>query len=281
MGGAVYVGGGSTGSGRGEMSDYVVFRYDLAKNEWSHLPPSTVTCYALVQFKGELLLLGGKELGGTVSGKVYRFKMDSKEWEEFLTPLTTPRMAPCAAATQTALAVGGGMITSAMSVVEVYSTFTSQWHKAESLPFPCTIASSVTIGNTWYILGGFLPGYCPSKAVLAVSLNSLVQKAVTASDQEPSVWKMIPETQLCGSTAASFGSYLVSVGGFDAKGHAGRAICVFVQSSNAWVRVTQLPVAREGCTAVELAHKKLFIVGGKDIKENNTSTVFIGSLATH
>jgi len=280
MEGAVYVGGGSTGSGRGEMSDYVVFRYDLAKNEWTHLPPSIVTCYALVQFMGELVLIGGKELGGTVSGKVYCFKMDSKEWEEFLTPLTTPRMAPCVAATQSALAVGGGMITSAMSVVEIYSRDTSQWHKADPLPLPCTIASSVTIGNTWYILGGFLPGYQPSKAVLAVSLDSLTQKAMSSSDQESSVWKMIPETHFCGSTAASFGSHLLSVGGFDAKGHAGQAICVFVQSSNSWVRVTKLPVAREGCTAVELPHKQLFIVGGKDIKEKNTSTVFIGSLAT-
>ena len=141
----MYVGGGSTGSGRGEMSDYVVFRYDLAKNEWSHLPPSTVTCYALVQFKGELLLLGGKELGGTVSGKVYRFKMDSKEWEEFF---YSQDGSLCGSNPDGPCCWWRDDYTSAMSVVEVYSTFTSQWHKAESLPFTCTIASSVTIGNT-------------------------------------------------------------------------------------------------------------------------------------
>ena len=282
IGESVYVGGGSTGSGRGELSDFVVFRFDLTKNEWSSLPPCSVICFGLVHFMSELVLVGGREMGGGVSSRVYRFKTDTQKWEEFIPPMPTPRMAPCMTATQSALIVAGGMSIDAMSLVEIYSTVTSQWHKVDPLPLPCTLATSVTIGNTWYILGGFLPGYKPSKVVLSAPVDSLVQKATSDSKHKsPSVWETLPDTCLCGTTAATFGSHLLWVGGFDAKGCAGRAICVYVTHSNSWVKVTELPVPREGCTAMELPNKKLFVVGGKDTKERNTSTTFIGSLATH
>lgn len=282
IGESVYVGGGSTGSGRGELSDFVVFRFDLTKNEWNSLPPCSVICFGLVYFMSELVLVGGRELGGGVSSRVCHFKTDTQKWEEFIPPMPTPRMAPCMTATQSALIVAGGMSIDAMSLVEVYSTVTSQWHKVDPLPLPCTLATSVTISNTWYILGGFLPGYKPSKVVLSAPVDSLVQKATSDSKHKsPSVWEMLPDTRFCGTTAATFGNHLLLVGGFDAKGCACRAIYVYTPHSNSWVKVTELPVPREGCTAVELPNKKLFVVGGKDTKERNTSTTFVGSLPTH
>ena len=282
IGESVYVGGGSTGSGRGELSDFVVFRFDLAKKEWSTLPPCSVICFGLVHFTSELVLVGGRELGGNVSSQVCHFKMDTHTWEQFIPPMTTPRMAPCMTATQSALVVARGMSIDVMSLVEVYSTVTSQWYRADPFPLPCAFATSAAIGNTWYILGGFLPGFKPSKVVLSAPVDSLVQKATSDSKHKsPSIWKKLPDTHFCGTTVASFGNHLLSVGGFDAKGTAGHAIYVYAPHSNSWVKVTKLPVPREGCTAVELPDKKLFVVGGKDTREKNTSTTVIGSLVTH
>jgi len=50
MGGKVYVRGGTSEE---------VFQYNTSRDEWSHLPPHPVYRFALAQFTGHLITVGG------------------------------------------------------------------------------------------------------------------------------------------------------------------------------------------------------------------------------
>ena len=92
MGEKVYVGGGSVK----RAENYIrllqrVYQYDPSRDEWSHLPPCQVIGFAMAQFVGNLITVGGIATGvtgmlrgvtvgllhgnlvkGLVTGKVYR-----------------------------------------------------------------------------------------------------------------------------------------------------------------------------------------------------------------
>ena len=87
MGEKVYVGGGVTEE---PADDFHVFQYTTTRDEWSRLPPHTVSWFAMAQFTGNLITVGGMIHSGA-TGKVYRFKEESQEWVEFLKPMPTAR----------------------------------------------------------------------------------------------------------------------------------------------------------------------------------------------
>ena len=108
IGEKVYVGGGRPD--RDEDSD-LVFQYNSSSNEWRHLPPHPVYRFAMAQFMGSLITVGGEgAVGGVdITGKVYRFKEESQEWDEFLKPMPTARCILTVATNQsTIIAIGGG-----------------------------------------------------------------------------------------------------------------------------------------------------------------------------
>ena len=115
IGSKVYVGGGVTDSVEDRNQ---VFQYDLSHNEWSRLPSHQVKVFAMAQFKGHLITVGGKILRGGYTGKVYHFKEQSQKWEEFIKPMLTARSWPSVATTQSAIvASGGGSLMSRMAMV--------------------------------------------------------------------------------------------------------------------------------------------------------------------
>ena len=152
----VYVGGGVTD----KAEDIVhVFRYITTRDEWSRLPPHHACYFAMAQFAGNLITVGGG-IPGIVTGKVYRFKDESQNWEEFLKPMPTARFFLSVATTQSAIIASGGTTgvrddeVSRCTTVEVYCSETSQWYTADPLPAPHHVMSSVTIADTCFLLGG-------------------------------------------------------------------------------------------------------------------------------
>ena len=100
----LYVGGG------GADNDQYVLQYNPTKDEWSRLPPHQVTSFAMAQFVGKLITVGGGILHGDgFTGKVYRFKRKSHKWEEFLKPMPTARCYLSVATTQSAIVASGGL----------------------------------------------------------------------------------------------------------------------------------------------------------------------------
>ena len=304
IGSKVYVGGGATDHENVEVLNQV-FQYDTSRDEWSRLPPWKVIFFAMAQFAGNLITVGGrirtdgltgkvqqhrKEIPDDgVTGKVYRFKKKSKKWEEFLKPMPTARFRLSVATTQSAIVASGGATgisdNKAVScdTVEVYSSETSQWHTADPLPVPCGSTTSVTIADTWYLLGGGGTGGKSITTVQYAPLTTLIQKAtspILKSVSPTSVWKTLPDTPLMWSTAASLSGNLLAVGGWDDNTPAFPAVYVFLPVTDSWVRVTigELPEPCYACTAVQLSSNQLLIVGGKDELRKRIKTAFLGSI---
>jgi len=284
MGEKVYMGGGVT-----EYEEkFHVFQYTTTRDEWSRLPPHHVCFFAMARFTGELITVGGMIPASGPTGKVYRFKEESQEWEEFLKPMPTARYFLSVATTQSTIIAseGGTGVRDGKNVrcvtVEVYSRETSQWYTADPLPAPYYMMSSVTIADTCYLLGGIEGDRKTVTTVLYASLTSLIQKATSPTHQSASrtsVWKTLPDTPLKSSAAASLSGNLLAVGGHDTK-NAFPDINVFFPLTNSWVRITtgDLPQPRDSCTAVQLSPNTMIVIGGKDSKDKRTKTVFMGTV---
>ena len=287
MGEKVYVRGGHPKSSKDRNQ---VFQYDPSRDEWSHLPPCQVKFFAMAQFMGNLVTVGGGIAGGGITGKVYRFKEQSQKWEEFLKPMPTARFYLSVATTQSAIVASGGVTDVRdddqpvpCATVEVYSSETSQWHTADPLPVPCKLVTSVIIADTWYLLGGIGSGGKSLTTVQYVPLTTLIQKATSPTHQSAShisVWKTLPDT-LKRSAASSLSGNLLAVGGYNNKTPASPAVHIFFPYTNSWVRTTtgDLPVSRWACTVVQLSSNRLLVVGGTDDQDKPTNTAFLGSIA--
>ena len=285
MGEKVYIGGGHTK--HNEDADQVV-RYDPSKDEWSRLPPCQVSAFAIAQFNRNLIIVGGVTQVG-MTGKVYCFKEESQKWVELLKPMPTARTGLSVATTQSTIVASGGAIgfrkgkPVPCTTVEVYSSKTSQWHTADPLPVPCVVMTSVTIADTWYLLGGVGTDGNGLTTVLHTPLTDLIQKATSPTHQSAShmsVWKTLPDTPLLLSAAASLSGSLLAVGGFNYKKGISTAVHVFLPLTNSWVRVTtgDLPEPRYNSAVVQLSSNQVLVVGGGDNRVKYTKTVFLGSI---
>ena len=283
------MGGGKTDS---DDDDYLVFQYNPASDEWTALPPCPVIAFGLGQLSGELLTVGGAARDHTITKKVYRYKPESQQWEEFLHPMPTARYFPTVISAQSALTACGGATNSSgvpCTTVEVYTTETSQWHTTNPLPVPCWGMSSATINNTAYLLGGVGTDDKPTKTVLYAPVASLIQRATSRPQQSASAarpdstssaWKTLRDTPLVWSAAASLGGMLLAVGGGDDLHDILPAVHVYSPATSTWIRVQSgdLPEPRYCCTAVELAGNGRLLVGGRDQYWKRTNTVFLGSV---
>ena len=290
MGEKVYMGGGETEG----VKDYrQVFQYDPSQDTWSHLPSHHVIAFGMAAFAGNLVTVGGviPDDGGATS-KVYHFKEQSQRWEEFVRPMPTARAQPSVATTQSAIVASGGVTgfrddNKAVTcvAVEVYSSESSQWHTAHSLPVPCWGMSSVTIADTWYQLGGTSTDGNFVPIVKYTSLSILIQKATLpshVSGSHLSVWNTLPDTPLTASAAVSLSGSLVAIGGGEEKTGVSPAVYVFFPFINSWIRATgNLPEPRRVSTAVQLSSNQVLVVGGYDNQGKYTKTVYQGSITIY
>ena len=290
MGEKVYIGGGGTELSEGRNQ---VFQYNPSQNEWSRLPPNHVHMvgFAMAQFTGSLITVGGMMQNDTICGKVYRFQDKSQKWEEFLKPMPTGRTHLSVATTQSAIVASGGVTDVrydklvACATVEVFSSETFRWHTAEPLPVPCWGRTSTIITDTWYLIGGTGAVSKDITGVLYAPLATLVQNSLavrrfTSPASHMSVWKTLPDTPLKNSAAASLSGNLLAVGGKSDKTTASHTVHVFLPITNSWVRVTtgDLPEPHYNCTAVQLSSNQLLVLGGRDNQRKITKTVFLGSI---
>ena len=308
IGEKVYMGGGST---EDVEDDCQIFQFDPSLDEWSRLPPHQVKYFAMAQFMVNLITVGGMIQEGSITSKVYRFKEQSQKWEEFLKPIPTGRIFHSVTTTQSTIVASGGVTDHSddakpvpCATVEVYNSETSQWYTADPLPVPCAGMTSVTIANTWYLLGGggSADNNKPIPTVLYAPLTTLIQRAISPPCQSASpmsVWKTLPDTPLTLSAAASLSGSLLAVGGLnsanpsssavqalrhflgrDNKSCTYPAVHVFFPLTNSWVRVTNgdLPEPCHACTAVHLSSNRVLVVGGHDNQHKGIKKIFLGSV---
>ena len=287
MGGKVYVGGGSTMYSPCESCNQV-FQYDSFSNEWSRLPPLKVIFFAMAQFEGALITVGGWIPYNGVTGEVYYLEEESQKWAEFLKPMPTARYCASVATTWSAIVVSGGAagvrdpgFPVFCATVEVYNSITDQWYTVDLLPVPSGEIASVIIEDTWYLLGGNFRG-CQ---VLHTPLTTLIQKAIPSAHQSAShtsVWKFLPDTPLLGSAATSMSGSLLAVGGYVLEGEAkvSEKIHIFFPNTNSWASLGNLPEPRFASAVVHLSSNQVLVVGGRDNQTEHTKTVFLGTITS-
>ncbi len=287
VGGKVYVGAGATSS---EDDAYLVFQYDPERDGWATLPPCPVRLFALGQFQGHIVTVGGVlHRGGGTTNKLHRYKEESQEWVEFLLPLPTARSRLSVITTRSAIIACGGRDSAweRCATIKVYTVETGQWLTADPLPIPCSAMTFITIADTCYLLGGLDNSEGPIRRVLSAPISSLVEKAMSpprrlASFFNRSLWKSLQDTPLNCSTAACLSGCLLAVGGRDDRDQESPAVHMFQPQTNAWVRMTSgdLPVAVRQAAAIQLPDNKLLVCGGWTTGVGYTKDVYMASI-TH
>ncbi len=293
VGGRIYTGGGLT-KDKG-LDKWKVFEYFPEGDEWTLLPDHSHRLFALGQFRGQLIAVGGVSEEGERTGRVCHYKKESRQWTEFLKPLTTARSALSIVTTQSAIIACGGVAKGEdkpvlCATVELYTTETDQWHTTDPLPIACMLMSSITINDTWYLLGGFYAPDNPTKTVLSASISSLVHKAMShpqqpaassQQDSHTSVWKTLPDIPVKGSAAASLGGCLLAVGGADKQVEKPTpAVHVYFPPTSSWVKLTAGELPQPLCllTTVQLSCNKLLTFGGSTDCDHSAKIVYIGTV---
>ncbi len=286
----IYAGGGYS-----ETHTYTICRYSPAGDLWTALPKCPTRTFGLTEIECKPVLIGGIPVTRRVAdgpcNDVYTLE-ESREWRKTLPPLPTARLYPTVFRYQSFLIACGGITSytdsnnhTSTSAVEVFSSKTSQWYKAEPLPIALHAMSYTIIDDTCYLIGGKSAVGASNRAFCA-SLPSLIQQTMaqtdpqspTASSSPPSaIWRELTDCSLVQPTAASFRGCLLAIGG-RRSGIASSQVYVYSSITNLWQPMpnAELPEPRYYATAIQLANGDIILMGGK-VANDLYCTTFIGS----
>ena len=222
------------------------------------------------------------------SNEVYTYDEKSLKWKQTIPPLQTARVSPGVLSLQSALIVAGGELkqNSYANTVEIYKPGMSLWQETDPLPTACCEMSTVSIGNTCYVLGGYK---YPSnlKQVLYASLDDLIYKASSANVHNISgkkdilsAWKVLPDTPVYIPSAAMLSGNLLTIGGDKTieGGARTRKVYMYSHSVNSWIYISDLPAPRSMTTVANLSSTEILVIGG-EYGGNRMKTVYKGTLS--
>lgn len=254
-----------------------MFEYDQVEDKWKTLPDCPTRLFGLVQFRGNLLLLGGVTETGMLSGTVYKFNKATQRWEEGpIPPMLTKRFQMTVFSHGTALAVCGGVVQgrNVTNSVEVFAN--GKWQKGPDLPHRCCLSKPVVIGNQCYLMGGLfcISPDAPTKVVLTTNLSSLFTQDQVIKQKK--IWE-VHSTEICKitqykSAPSNYGGMLLALGGWDSALLCPSAdILLYSSKKGFWIKIEDLPTACSSSTATtQLQNGHILIAGG--IKKDANST---------
>ena len=305
VGDMVYYGSGTTTISEGETQRYKIFSYESSRDKWRPVDRCPVVGFGMVNFMDQLTLVGGAyestkddaKSPYALTGDVYTYDPETKEYEKSIPAMSAARLLPTVLTYGSTLISCGGVVLDerhdiCVSTVEVYSSESMQWYRAEPLPLACTGMSYTTIHEHSYLLGGFTDTDFdhPTMIVFSVSLQQLVEDALLKSrvfggggaaaldSPTPKIWQKYPDAPRYAATATSIGGCLVAVGGSDESlEHKSGALHVYSPLTHSWVRMDDIPVMCFACAVARLPHSELLIIGGMGHDEDDAlKTVFRG-----
>ena len=149
--GTLYVGGGLADK---TNNMYIVMAYDTQSCKWHTLPPYSAEKFAMTTIHNKLVLVGGRNNYYDVD-QLGVWQTDSNQWTLPFPPMPTPHHSPSATSYKHWLVVAGGSILTSLLNVEVLNVDNNQWSTGPSIPTPWQSMKSTTIGDTWYLMGGY------------------------------------------------------------------------------------------------------------------------------
>ena len=240
----------------------------LGNEHWFRLPDNPYKEFGLAVIDGLLTSVGGwNSRYATNTLLSLTGEGERKQWSEVLPPMPTPRRRTAPITTEQALVIAGGIADDELSTVEVMDINTKQWTTVCPLPRTLRSLSGVVCGNSLYLAGGFIGRY-GSKSVFTCSLSDLWQPETLGSrmqetlTRQSNVWKVIRSLPVTDSTLASFGGYLLAIGGRDNSGNPTTDVYRYDSLTESWPVFSQMKKKRSVCLAVTLSEGQHVIVGG-------------------
>ena len=279
-------------NGKVYVSDPVgdLFEYTRETDQWEDLPTPTVQ-YGFVSLNGKLALVSGIKGGiDKYSRTIYVWDGEIQQWTEPYPPLPAAQQWPGCACYQHYLIVAGGMMETKVNScksVDVLDTKSGQWYKAPLMPYTGREIRSVVVGQTLYLLNRFQGIATASKAIVRVSLPTLITHAIQGKNQDSSIWEKLPDVPHYDSTLFSIGRMLLVAGGSSGgtaktlfKGSKGVAdIHLFNPHINVWMKIAELPEARFSPACIMLPSGELLVAGG-GCEAKLTGATFLSSVYT-
>lgn len=282
VGEKVYVGGGISD----KKMMFKIHIYNLSEDRWRYYSRTRVALFGMAYFKNNIITVGGTNNEGVMVGEVCNFDESSRDWKECVKKMPTARASLSVLTTSNSIVACGGMTLChggepvPCATVEVYTRKTGMWYKADSLPYPCATMSSTRIGDKFYLLGEIQneKNFTVNNSVSA-SIAELIERATSPDSLRvpySSSWKTLPAYPLVGSAATSLSGTLITVGGHDNETQP--SIYVYWSKSRCWKKAetSDMPVARGGPTAIEIARSTVLVMGGEDFEGDISDAMYVG-----
>ena len=289
--GQVYVGGGNTDS---DENCYLVCKYDPVRNEWSILPRAPVMSFGVGQLNEKLLLVGGMLENEARTADVRAFE-NSQQWEKSIPAMPSPRSAAAVLSHKNSLVISGGKSDTGepCATIFVYCSLTSQWSSVGPLPFPCWRQSCAVLHNSCFFAGG---QNGPHTHQQRKSIISTIFPSCSLMDN-------LPDMPHYDSSIAAIGGSILAIGGASkvmytpmdalftavttfsrntpeyAYGESTSSnVYAYCPSASSWVHIGDIPAPRNKIATATLPSGELFIMGGGDINNKFSKTVYLGSI---
>ena len=149
-----------------------------------------------------------------------------------------------------------------LTAVEVMDSTNKQWFTTIPLPVKWRNMRSAIVGEECYFMGGFTDKSVPNKQAFHVSISAITSQGPSQSGIIPVQWHTFPDTPLeCSAVLALRGS-LLAVGGRHISDDPSSAIHLYQPESGQWVKVGDLPTARNACSCTLLPSGEILVAGG-------------------
>ena len=257
--GRVYMGGGAAYN---DEDWYTVMMYEQGAG-WRRLPIYQYERFAMAVLQDQLTLVGGWDpFTDKVTNQIAVW--DSQQWTHPYPPIPTPRHRLAVVTYIKWLVVAGGSdgYFQPLSTVEIMDTTNKQWFTTTPLPVGCYDMRSAIVGEECYFMGGFTNETLPNKQVFHVSISAITSQAPSQSAITPIQWHTLPDTPLAWSAALALCGSLLAVGGRQRSGDRSSAIHFYQPGSGQWVKVGDLPTARDSCSCTLLPSGEILVAGG-------------------
>ncbi len=212
----------------------------------------------MTTINNKLVVVGRRNRDNFDSRELGEWQPDSNQWSHSFPAMSKLRWRPSATSYKHWLAVVGGCHGVCLQTVEVLDVSNMQWSTGPSTPTPWMGMKSTTIGDTWYLMGGWC--VCWSPDVYSVSLEALVSHS---SSDSSNIWNKLPSLNCTESCPLKIGGSLLAVGGEDKSEKPVSTIQRYVPETNTWVQAGQLPHAVHNCTCI-MTSDKVHVMRGHD-----------------
>ena len=242
--GTVYCGGN-------DVYSNVVVQYNPDGGEWSQLPKSPVSGFALTSLSDQLVLVGGAHS----DEKVRVWDCDLREWIDPYPPMPTGRAMTAALGYSNYLIVACGFEN--RSEVEVLDTSRGRWYRGQSVPVEAHRMSSAMVGDHWY-LSSFSVQKNSKNHIFWAHLPTLISSSTLNEATTELIWHQLPNSPVDCPTLLGLLGHLLLVGG----GKYQQEIHRYDTKTEQWSVCGTLPVGMGAPCCALLPSGDLMVAGG-------------------